>query len=174
MPTLMAIKRSTVIALAAAENDVARQLWVFTSRELERTRDRARLMLESADQRLAAFLIEMADRLDRGDDITLPIGPGTLRIILGSPSRRCPARSRIWKEWRSSRCPRRGVSCCATGRRCSNSPPPRPILPITFLSQSQVGRATKVMRAWLWPILAAARRAESPAAASVAIIALSA
>src|SRR6516164_2739140 len=29
-------------------------------------------------------------------------------------------------------------------------------------------RAIKVMRAWLWPILAAARRAENPAAASLA------
>src|SRR6266478_9283248 len=34
-------------------------------------------------------------------------------------------------------------------------------------------RAIKVMRAWLWPILAAARRAENPAAASLASMAAS-
>ena len=39
---LVAIKRSTLVALAAEENDVARQLWVLTSRELERTRNHMR------------------------------------------------------------------------------------------------------------------------------------
>src|SRR6516162_1888377 len=34
-------------------------------------------------------------------------------------------------------------------------------------------RAIKVMRAWLWPILAAARRAENPAPASLASMAAS-
>src|SRR5215470_4321635 len=34
-------------------------------------------------------------------------------------------------------------------------------------------RAMKVMRAWLWPILAAARRAENPAPASLASMAAS-
>src|SRR6266481_4874975 len=34
-------------------------------------------------------------------------------------------------------------------------------------------RAIKVMRAWLWPILAAARRAENPVAASLASMAAS-
>jgi CRP/FNR family transcriptional regulator, nitrogen fixation regulation protein len=80
---LVAIKRSTVIALAAEENDVARQLWVLTSRELERTRSHILLMVESADQRLAAFLIEMADRLDTGDDIELPMARRDVADYLG-------------------------------------------------------------------------------------------
>jgi CRP/FNR family transcriptional regulator, nitrogen fixation regulation protein len=80
---LVAIKRSTVMALAAEENDVARQLWVLTSRELERTRNHIQLMVESAEQRLAAFLIEMADRLDRGDDIELPMGRRDVADYLG-------------------------------------------------------------------------------------------
>jgi CRP/FNR family transcriptional regulator, nitrogen fixation regulation protein len=80
---LVAIKRSTVMALAAEENDVARQLWVLTSRELERMRNHIRLMVESAEQRVAAFLIEMADRLDRGDDIELPMGRRDIADYLG-------------------------------------------------------------------------------------------
>jgi CRP/FNR family transcriptional regulator, nitrogen fixation regulation protein len=80
---LVAIKRSTVIALAAEENDVARQLWVLTSRELERTRNHIRLMVESAEQRVAAFLIEMADRLDSGDDVELPMGRRDVADYLG-------------------------------------------------------------------------------------------
>jgi CRP/FNR family transcriptional regulator, nitrogen fixation regulation protein len=75
---LVAIKRSTVIALAAEENDVARQC-----RELERTRNHIRLMVESAEQRLAAFLIEMADRLDSGDDVELPMGRRDVADYLG-------------------------------------------------------------------------------------------
>lgn len=80
---LVAIKRSTLVALAAEENDVARQLWVLTSRELERTRNHILLMVESAEQRLAAFLIEMADRLDSSDDIELPMGRRDIADYLG-------------------------------------------------------------------------------------------
>ena len=79
---LVAIRRSTLVALAAEENDVARQLWVLTSRELERTRSHIMLMVESAEQRLAAFLVEMADRLD-GDDIELPMGRRDIADYLG-------------------------------------------------------------------------------------------
>jgi CRP-like cAMP-binding protein len=79
----VAIKRTTVVALAAEENDVARQLWVLTSRELERTRNHIRLMVESAEQRLAAFLIEMADRLGRGAGIDLPMGRQDIADYLG-------------------------------------------------------------------------------------------
>ena len=50
----------------------------------------------------------------------------------------------------------------AADRACFNKRPPH------------TGRAMNVMRAALWPILAAARRAENPLAASFPIIAASA
>ena len=77
------MQSSPLVALAAEENDVARQLWVLTSRELERTRNHIMLMVESAEQRVAAFLIEMADRLCRGNGIDLPMGRQDIADYLG-------------------------------------------------------------------------------------------
>jgi len=77
------LQSSPLVALAAEENDVARQLWVLTSRELERTRNHIMLMVESAEQRVAAFLIEMADRLGRGNGIDLPMGRQDIADYLG-------------------------------------------------------------------------------------------
>src|SRR6476619_1016389 len=51
------IKRSALVALAARENDVARQMWAFTARELQRVQAHVLLLIKSAQERVANFLL---------------------------------------------------------------------------------------------------------------------
>src|SRR6266699_1876402 len=57
------IKRSTVMALAARDNEVARQMWALTARELQRVQEHSLVLIKSAEERVAGFLLEMADRV---------------------------------------------------------------------------------------------------------------
>src|SRR5215211_1644764 len=45
---VLVIKRTGVLGLAARDNDVARQLWRLTGRELERTQDHILLLIKTA------------------------------------------------------------------------------------------------------------------------------
>ena len=62
---ILVIKRSAVIALAARDNDIARQMWALTARELQRVQDHIMVLIKSAQERVAGFLLEMADRVPR-------------------------------------------------------------------------------------------------------------
>jgi CRP/FNR family nitrogen fixation transcriptional regulator len=79
------IERKALVALAARDNDVAHQLWSLTSRELRRVQNHVLLLIQRAQERVAGFLLEMADRvltietvsrtlthLERRGAITLP------------------------------------------------------------------------------------------------------
>ena len=70
---VLVIKRSVVTALAARENDVARQLWAVTGRELQRVQDHILLLIRSAQERVACFLLEMAARIPAGNTVELPM-----------------------------------------------------------------------------------------------------
>jgi CRP-like cAMP-binding protein len=59
---IVVIKRSAVLALAARDNDVARQMWDLTARELDRVREHSMVLIKSAEERVAGFLLEMAER----------------------------------------------------------------------------------------------------------------
>src|SRR6266705_1848778 len=59
---VLVIKRSALVALAKRDNDVARQLWALTGRELSRVQDHIMLLIKTAQERVVGFLLEMADR----------------------------------------------------------------------------------------------------------------
>ena len=59
---VLVIKRSAVIGLAARDNEVARQLWALTGRELRRVQDHIMLLIKTAQERVVGFLLEMAER----------------------------------------------------------------------------------------------------------------
>jgi CRP-like cAMP-binding protein len=59
---MLVIKRSAVMALAERDGEVARQLWNLTGRELSRVQDHILLLIKSAHERVATFLLEMAER----------------------------------------------------------------------------------------------------------------
>jgi CRP/FNR family transcriptional regulator, nitrogen fixation regulation protein len=80
---ILVIKRSTVIALAARDNDIARQMWALTARELQRVQDHIMVLIKSAQERVAGFLLEMADRVSGGGAVELPMSRQDIADYLG-------------------------------------------------------------------------------------------
>jgi CRP-like cAMP-binding protein len=81
--TVLVFKRSAVIALAQRDNDVARQLWTMTARNLELVQDHMLLLIKSAQERVAAFLLEMATRTPSGNAVELPMSRQDIADYLG-------------------------------------------------------------------------------------------
>jgi CRP/FNR family transcriptional regulator, nitrogen fixation regulation protein len=80
---ILVIKRSTVVNLAARETDVARQLWAMTASELQRVQDHIMLLIKTAQERVAGFLLEMAKRAPDGNEIDLPMSRQDIADYLG-------------------------------------------------------------------------------------------
>jgi CRP/FNR family transcriptional regulator, nitrogen fixation regulation protein len=80
---VLIIKRSAVVGLAARDHEVARQLWTLTSRELRRAQDHIMLLVKTARERVASFLLEMASRMPSGDAIELPMSRQDIADYLG-------------------------------------------------------------------------------------------
>jgi CRP/FNR family nitrogen fixation transcriptional regulator len=80
---IIVIKRSTVMALAARDNDVARQMWALTARELQRVQEHSLVLIKSAEERVAGFLLEMADRASGGGTVELPMSRQDIADYLG-------------------------------------------------------------------------------------------
>jgi len=80
---ILVIKRSTLNALAGRDASVARQLFALTGRELGRVQDRIMLLIKSAQERVASFLLEMAARVSGGNSIELPMSRQDIADYLG-------------------------------------------------------------------------------------------
>ncbi len=80
---VLVIKRSALVGRAARDNDVARQLWALTGRELARVQDHVLLLIKTAQERVAGFLLEMADRLPNGDAVELSMSRRDIADYLG-------------------------------------------------------------------------------------------
>ena len=80
---VIVIKRSAVEALAARDNDVARQLWAMTGRELQRMQEHILLLIKTAQERVAGFLLEMASRVKCTNEIELPMSRQDIADYLG-------------------------------------------------------------------------------------------
>jgi CRP/FNR family transcriptional regulator, nitrogen fixation regulation protein len=80
---VLVIKRSALDALAGRDASVARELLALTARELRRVQDRILLLIKSAQERVAGFLLEMAKRETVGDAIELPMSRQDIADYLG-------------------------------------------------------------------------------------------
>ncbi len=80
---VLVIKRSTLVALAARDNDVAHQLWALTSSELRRVQDHLMLLIKTAQERVVGFLLEMAARMPSGNQVELTMSRQDIADYLG-------------------------------------------------------------------------------------------
>jgi CRP-like cAMP-binding protein len=80
---VLVIKRSALVALAEHDHDVARQLWTITGGELRRVQSHIMLLVKSAQERVASFLLEMAERISGDDAVELPMSRQDIADYLG-------------------------------------------------------------------------------------------
>lgn len=80
---VLVIKRSALAALAEFDAGTARGLYMLTARELQRTQARIILLVKSAQERVASFLLEMAERKAAGNAIELPMSRQDIADYLG-------------------------------------------------------------------------------------------
>jgi CRP-like cAMP-binding protein len=80
---VLVIKRSVLVALAARDSEVARQLWTMTAGELQRAQDHIMLLVKTAQERVAGFLLEMASRGRAGNEVDLPMSRQDIADYLG-------------------------------------------------------------------------------------------
>jgi CRP/FNR family nitrogen fixation transcriptional regulator len=80
---VLVIKRSTVIAMAASQTDIARQLWEMTATELRRVQGHVMLLIKTAQERVAGFLLEMAARTPGCTEVELPMSRQDIADYLG-------------------------------------------------------------------------------------------
>ena len=80
---VLVIKRSSLVSLAARDGEVARQLWTVTAGELQRAQDHIMLLIKTAQERVAGFLLEMAARGATIGEIELPMSRQDIADYLG-------------------------------------------------------------------------------------------
>jgi CRP/FNR family nitrogen fixation transcriptional regulator len=80
---IIVVKRSSLLARAEHERDLARQLWMLTVRELQRVQQHSFVLIKSAEERVAAFLLEMAGRCSAGLTVELPMSRQDIADYLG-------------------------------------------------------------------------------------------
>ena len=79
----LVVKRNALVALAERNGDIARQLWSFTAGEVQRVRAHMFLLIKSAEERVACFLLEMAERLSTQETVELPMSRQDIADYLG-------------------------------------------------------------------------------------------
>ena len=80
---VLVIKRRALTALAGRDAAVARELFALIARELQRVQERVMLLVKSAQERVASFLLEMAERGLAGNAIELPMSRQDIADYLG-------------------------------------------------------------------------------------------
>ena len=77
------IKRTALMAVAARDNEVARTMWALTARELQRVQSHMLLLIKSAQERVATFLLEMAERVSTHGTVELAMSRQDIADYLG-------------------------------------------------------------------------------------------
>ncbi|MCX5495317.1 helix-turn-helix domain-containing protein [Kaistia dalseonensis] len=81
---VLAVKRSTAFAWASQDGDFARLLWNVTAQHLQRAQDHILLLgRKTALERVATFILEMADRLAKEGALELPMMRQDIADYLG-------------------------------------------------------------------------------------------
>lgn len=80
--TIALVRRSTLLAAVAKDPDVSSRLWAHTAYELEQARRHAMLLVKTAQERVASFLIDLSNKLT-GEAVELPMSRQDIADYLG-------------------------------------------------------------------------------------------
>jgi CRP/FNR family transcriptional regulator, nitrogen fixation regulation protein len=80
---ILVISRNEIMGSAAREKAVARALWAHVANELHRTQSHLLLLKKTSSERVATFLLEMADRIQLSDENALPMSREDIADYLG-------------------------------------------------------------------------------------------
>jgi CRP/FNR family transcriptional regulator, nitrogen fixation regulation protein len=80
---VLVVKRSSILARAEHERGLAKQLWTLTVQELQRVQQHSLVLIKSAEERVAGFLVEMASRCSGNAAIELPMSRQDIADYLG-------------------------------------------------------------------------------------------
>lgn len=80
---VLMVRRTTIMARAERDCDAAHELWAFTARELAHAQKHMLLLVKSAPQRVASFLLEMSERLEAAESLDLPMSRQDIADYLG-------------------------------------------------------------------------------------------
>jgi CRP/FNR family transcriptional regulator, nitrogen fixation regulation protein len=80
---ILLVRRSYVFSTADSNTEVARNLWAITAAELRRSQNHALLLIKTAKERIAAFLLDMAERLAGKGFVELPMSRQDIADYLG-------------------------------------------------------------------------------------------
>lgn len=77
------VKRNALNALSSRNVSIAQDLFALTGRELRRAQDHILLLVKSAQERVASFLLEMSERVAGSNAIELPMSRQDIADYLG-------------------------------------------------------------------------------------------
>jgi len=80
---VLLVRRTTLLNVAEHDIDVARSLWTSTALHLKRAHEHSLLLIKSAQERLAAFLLDIAHRLSVKNEVDLPMSRQDIADYLG-------------------------------------------------------------------------------------------
>jgi CRP/FNR family nitrogen fixation transcriptional regulator len=80
---VLVVKRIAIMSRADHEKDLARQLWEATAQELRRFQEHMLLLIKSAEERVAGFLVEMSRRAAKSASVELPMSRQDIADYLG-------------------------------------------------------------------------------------------
>jgi CRP/FNR family nitrogen fixation transcriptional regulator len=80
---VLVINHSALVARARTDQEVAFHLWSLTGRELRRLQDHLLLLIKNAPERVAAFLLSMAERISADNSVELPMSRRDIADHLG-------------------------------------------------------------------------------------------
>ena len=80
---VLAMKRRALAAMARRDQQVARRLWELTAGELERAQRHILRLIKTAQERVASFLLEMAERIPADECVELPMSRQDIADYLG-------------------------------------------------------------------------------------------
>jgi CRP-like cAMP-binding protein len=80
---ILLVRRSTLFNVAGHDIDVARSLWTLTATQLKRAHEHSMLLIKTAQERLVAFLLDIAQRLSTKNEVDLPMSRQDIADHLG-------------------------------------------------------------------------------------------